>query len=165
VIGNAATSLYGRIGDEELTNSSYRSFSGTTREELLQLEKGRLLLRHAHYAVPVFGRFPRPPVLMGKQGTDIFGEQRGDAASSVLAVMRYLTATPPAITTIRSEIQGVPEEQVYEALDAVQAAHRTGHGAADPYKNFRWNLKRPSRTGVGRRDASKILSGLDRMRD
>ena len=39
VIGNAATSLYGRIGDEELTNASYRSFSGTTREELLQLEK------------------------------------------------------------------------------------------------------------------------------
>src|SRR3712207_7702264 len=47
VIGNAATSLYGRIGDEELTNSSYRSFSQTTREELLQLEKGRLLCRHA----------------------------------------------------------------------------------------------------------------------
>src|ERR671912_217497 len=165
VIGNAATSLYGRIGDEELTNASYRSFSGTTREELLQLEKGRLLLRHAHYAVPVFGRFPRPPVLMGKQGTDIFGERRGDAASSVLAVMRNLTAKPPAITTIRSEIEGVPEEQVYEALDAVQAAHRTGHGAADPYKNFRWNLKRPARTSSGRRDASKILSGLDRMRD
>jgi uncharacterized protein len=165
VIGNAATSLYGRIGDEELTNASYRSFSGTTREELLQLEKGRLLLRHAHYAVPVFGRFPRPPVLMGKQGTDIFGERRGDAASSVLAVMRNLTAKPPAIAAIRTEIEGVPEEQVYEALDAVQAAHRTGHGAADPYKNFRWNLKRPARTSSGRRDASRILSGLDRMRD
>ncbi|CAN5816995.1 hypothetical protein BH18ACT11_BH18ACT11_08100 [soil metagenome] len=165
VIGNAATSLYGRIGDEELTNASYRSFSGTTREELLQLEKGRLLLRHAHYAVPVFGRFPRPPVLMGKQGTDIFGEQRQDPASSVLAVMRNLTAKPPAIAAIRTEIEGVPDEQVYEALDAVQAAHRTGHGAADPYKNFRWNLKRPARTGSGRRDASKILSGLDRMRD
>src|ERR687893_1035372 len=165
VIGNAATSLYGRIGDEELTNASYRSFSGTTREELLQLEKGRLLLRHAHYAVPVFGRSPPPPVLMGKQGTDIFGERRGDAASSVLAVMRNLTAKPPAIATIRSQIAGVPEEQIYEALDAVQAAHRTGHGAADPYKNFRWNLKRPARTSSSRRDASKILSGLDRMRD
>jgi DNA helicase HerA-like ATPase len=165
VIGNAATSLYGRIGDEELTNASYRSFSGTTREELLQLEKGRLLLRHAHYAVPVFGRFPRPPVLMGKQGTDIFGQQKQDPASSVLAVMRNLTAKPPGIAAIRTEIEGVPDEEVYEALDAVQAAHRTGHGAADPYKNFRWNLKRPARTGSGRRDASKILSGLDRMRD
>src|SRR5918993_3688243 len=165
VVGNAPTSLYGRIGDEELTNSSYRSFSGTTRDELLQLEKGRLLLRHAHYAVPIFGTFPRPMVLMGKQGTDIFGEQEQDPASSVLAVMRKLTAKPPAIIDIRSEIEGVPAEQVYEALGAVQAAHRTGNGAADPYKNFRWNLKRPARTGASRRDASRILSGLDRMRD
>jgi hypothetical protein len=166
VVGNAATSLYGRIGDEELTNSSYRSFSSTTREELLQLEKGRLLLRHAHYAVPVFGTFPRPMVLMGKQGTDIFGERKGDAATSVLAVMRGLikAGRPPAITAIRGDIEGVPEEQVYEALDAVQAAHRTGHGAADPYKNFRWNLTRGNRPSR-RRESSQILSGLDRMRD
>jgi hypothetical protein len=164
VVGNAATSLYGRIGDEELTNSSYRSFSTTTREELLQLEKGRLLLRHAHYAVPVFGTFPRPMVLMGKQGTDIFGEQRQDAATSILAVMRNLTGKPPKITAIRSDIEGVPEEQVFEALDAVQAAHRTGHGAADPYKNFRWNLSRGNRPSR-RRETSQILSGLDRMRD
>jgi uncharacterized protein len=164
VVGNAATSLYGRIGDEELTNSSYRSFSSTTREELLQLEKGRLLLRHAHYAVPVFGTFPRPMVLMGKQGTDIFGEQKQDTATSILAVMRNLTGKPPKITAIRSDIEGVPEEQVFEALDAVQAAHRTGHGAADPYKNFRWNLSRGNRPSR-RRETSQILSGLDRMRD
>ncbi|HEY0129563.1 MAG TPA: hypothetical protein VGB40_10385 [Rubrobacteraceae bacterium] len=164
VVGNAATSLYGRIGDEELTNSSYRSFSQTTREELLQLEKGRLLLRHAHYAVPVFGTFPRPMVLMGKQGTDIFGEQKQDTATSILSVMRNLTGKPPKITAIRSDIEGVPEEQVFEALDAVQAAHRTGHGAADPYKNFRWNLSRGNRPSR-RRETSQILSGLDRMRD
>jgi uncharacterized protein len=166
VVGNAATSLYGRIGDEELTNSSYRSFSSTTREELLQLEKGRLLLRHAHYAVPVFGTFPRPMVLMGKQGTDIFGEHRQDVATSVLAIMRGLikTGKPPAITAIRGDIEGVPEEQVFEALDAVQAAHRTGHGAADPYKNFRWNLSRGNRPSR-RRETSQILSGLNRMRD
>jgi hypothetical protein len=165
VVGNAATSLYGRIGDEELTNSSYRSFSSTTREELLQLEKGRLLCRHAHYAVPVFGTFPRPMVLMGKQGTDIFGEHRQDAATSVLSVMRNLTSKPPKVTTIRSDIEGIPEEKIFEALDAVQAAHRTGHGAADPYRNFRWNLSRGNRPTSRRRESSQILSGLDRMRD
>src|SRR5918999_4241879 len=165
VIGNAATSLYGRIGDEELTNSSYRSFSQTTREELLQLEKGRLLCRHAHYAVPVFGTFPRPMVLMGKQGTDIFGEHRQDAASSVLAVIRNLTSKPPAIQKIRAEIEGEPEERVFEALDLVAAAHRSGSGAADPFKNFIWNLKKPTRTRGNGRDASRILSGLDRMKE
>src|ERR671917_157202 len=153
VVGNAATSLYGRIGDEELTNSSYRSFSQTTREELLQLEKGRLLCRHAHYAVPVFGTFPRPMVLMGKQGTDIFGGSAQDAATSVLSVMRNLTRKPPAIQKIRAEIEGVPEERVNEALDAVQAAARSGSGAADPFKNFVWNLKKPTRTRSNGRDA------------
>jgi hypothetical protein len=166
VIGNAATSLYGRIGDEELTNSSYRSFSQTTREELLQLEKGRLLCRHAHYAVPVFGTFPRPMVLMGKQGTDIFGSSAQDPATSVLSVMRNLTnAQPPAIQKIRADIEGIPEERIYEALDAVSAAFRSGKGAADPYKNFVWNLKRPNRTRRNGGDASRILSGLDRMSD
>src|ERR671932_783492 len=165
VIGNAATSLYGRIGDEELTNSSYRSFSQTTREELLQLEKGRLLCRHAHYAVPIFGTFPRPMVLMGKQGTDIYGGSARDAATSVLSVMRNLTRKPPAIQKIRAEIEGVPEERVYEALDMVAAAHRSGNGAADPFKNFVWNLKKPSKPRSNGRDASRILSGLDRMKD
>jgi uncharacterized protein len=165
VVGNAATSLYGRIGDEELTNASYRSFSQTVREELLQLEKGRLLLRHAHYAVPVFGRFPRPAVLMGAEGTTIFGQRAQDPATSVLSVMRNLTSKPPKITAIRSDIDGVPEERIYEALDAVAAAHRSGSAAANPYKNFVWNLKKPTRTRSNGRDASRILSGLDRMKE
>ncbi|HEX2180994.1 MAG TPA: hypothetical protein VHH10_01815, partial [Rubrobacteraceae bacterium] len=165
VVGNAATSLYGRVGDEELTNASYRSFSQTVREELLQLEKGRLLLRHAHYSVPVFGRFPRPAVLMGSQGTAIYGQSAQDPATSILSVMRNLTSKPPKITAIRTDIDGVPEERIYEALDAVSAAFRSGKGAADPYKNFVWNLKRPNRTRRNGGDASRILSGLDRMRD
>jgi uncharacterized protein len=165
VVGNTATSLYGRTGDEELTNASYRSFSQTVREELLQLEKGRLLLRHAHYAVPIFGRFPRPAVLMGAQGTTIFGQKTQDPATSVLSVMRNLTSKPPAIQEIRAEIDGVPEERVYEALDAVAAAHRSGNGSADPFKNFVWNLKKPGRGLRNGRDASRILSGLDRMKD
>ena len=167
VVGNAATSLYGRIGDEELTNSSYRSFSGTTRDELLQLEKGRLLLRHAHYASPVFGRFPRPAVLMGVKGTQIFGENAyaRDPATSVLAVMRKLPGKTPTIATIRSDIEGVPREQVESALGAVQAVHRAGKGSADPYKNLLRELRPKVSSISSRREPSQILSGLDRMRD
>ncbi len=163
VVGNAATSLYGRIGDEELTNSSYRSFSSTTREELLQLEKGRLLLRHAHYAVPVFGRFPRPPVLMGKQGTDIFGGRNVDLATEVQNVFRHLMPKPPAIQRIRDDISGVAPDRVHEVLDGVNAVARSGRGLKrDPYNIFMSNLKGPA---VGRRRAvdSRVLSALDRM--
>lgn len=70
-----------------------------------------------------------------------------DPATSVLSVMRNLASKPPKITTIRADIEGVPEEHIYEALDAVSAAFRLGYGTADPYKNFVWNLKRPIRSG------------------
>jgi hypothetical protein len=79
--------------------------------------------------------------------------------------MRNLTSKPPAIQKIRAEIDGVPEERVYEALDMVAAAHRSGSGAADPFRNFVWNLKKPTRTRSNGRDASRILSGLDKMKD
>src|SRR3712207_9456451 len=85
-----------------------------SREELMQLEKGRLLCRHAHYAVPVFGTFPRPMVLMGKQGTDIYGGGAPDAATSALSGMRDLHGKPRAIQKIRAEIRGVPEGRVEE---------------------------------------------------
>ncbi|WP_119069714.1 ATP-binding protein [Rubrobacter indicoceani] len=142
VVGNAATSLYGRIGDEELTNASYRSFSQTTREELLQLEKGRLLLRHAHYAVPVFGRFPRPPVLMGKQGTDIFGGQNVDVAQVVRSVMNNLVRTGkvPALAKIRSDISGVDEDRIHESLDKITALCREGSAPKNPYESFRRSI-------------------------
>ncbi len=164
VIGNAATSLYGRIGDEELTNSSYRSFSTTTREELLQLEKGRLLLRHAHYAVPVFGRFPRPPVLMGKQGTDIYGSRNVDTATEVQSVMRGLTSKPPALVGIRGDIAGIEDERVREALDAVNAMSQGNGAVRDPYSAFLRTLKKPGATRRTRAN-SAVLRGLERMRD
>ncbi len=164
VVGNAATSLYGRIGDEELTNSSYRSFSTTTREELLQLEKGRLLLRHAHYAVPVFGRFPRPPVLMGKQGTDIYGGRNVDAATEVQSVMRNLMTKAPVITRIREDVAGLDEERVREALDAVSALARGDGRPRDPYRLFLNTLEKPAASRRTRAN-STVLRGLERMRD
>ncbi len=162
VVGNAATSLYGRIGDEELTNSSYRSFSQTTREELLQLEKGRLLLRHAHYSVPVFGRFPRPPVLMGKQGTDIFGGKNVDAAVAVQSVMRNLMNKPPALAGIRTDISGVEEERIHQTLDVINANHRNGNGSRNPYDTFKNAIKGASqkRNGNGRGSSGRGSSDL-----
>ena len=81
-------------------------------------------MRHAHYSVPVFGRLLRPAVLIGSQGTAIYGQSAQDPATSILSVMRNLTSKLPRITAIRSDIEGVPEERIYEALDAVSAAFR-----------------------------------------
>ena len=162
VVGNAATSLYGRIGDEEITNSSYRSFSSTTRDELLQLEKGRLLLRHAHYAVPVFGRFPRPSVLTGKAGTEIFGGQNLDLATEVQNVMRRLMTKPPAIQRIREDVTGVVPDRVYDALDAVSAAARRGKSPVNPYETFKRNLVKKMASRFSSDDLD-FLANIERM--
>jgi len=162
VVGNAATSLYGRIGDEEITNSSYRSFSSTTRDELLQLEKGRLLLRHAHYAVPVFGRFPRPSVLTGKAGTEIFGGQNLDLATEVQNVMRRLMTKPPAIQRIREDVTGVASDRVYDALDAVSAAARRGKSTVNPYETFKRNLVKKMASRFSSDDLD-FLANIERM--
>jgi hypothetical protein len=162
VVGNAATSLYGRIGDEEMTNSSYRSFSSTTRDELLQLEKGRLLLRHAHYAVPIFGRFPRPSVLTGKAGTEIFGGQNLDLATEVQNVMRRLMTKPPAIQRIREDVTGVAPDRVYDALDAVSAAARRGKSPVNPYETFKRNLAKKMASRFSSDDLD-FLANIERM--
>ncbi len=166
VVGNAATSLYGRIGDEELSGASYRSFSATTRDELLQLEKGRLLLRHAHYAVPVFGRFPRPPVLMGKQGTDIFGQQQVDLATEVHSVMRRMMSRPPTLQEIRADLDGESPERVHEALDALRAAFRSGRGPKNPYESLKRNLHRRRQSPAERWGPSEqgLLANVERLR-
>jgi hypothetical protein len=162
VVGNAATSLYGRIGDEEITNSSYRSFSSTTRDELLQLEKGRLLLRHAHYAVPIFGRFPRPSVLTGKAGTEIFGGQNLDLATEVQNVMRHLMTKPPAIQRIREDVTGVAPDRVYDALDALSAAARRGKSPVNPYETFKRNLVKKMASRFSSDDLD-FLANIERM--
>jgi hypothetical protein len=162
VVGNAATSLYGRIGDEEITNSSYRSFSSTTRDELLQLEKGRLLLRHAHYAVPVFGRFPRPSVLTGKAGTEIFGGQNLDLATEVQNVMRRLMTKPPAIQRIREDVTGVAPDRVYDALDGLSAAARRGKSPVNPYETFKRNLVKKMASRFSSDDLD-FLANIERM--
>ncbi|MDQ3044395.1 MAG: hypothetical protein M3R06_04480, partial [Chloroflexota bacterium] len=74
ILGNCGTSLYGRVGDEELVNAAYRSLSETARAELLGLPKGRLLVRHAHFRAPLFGAFPLPPTIPGVGGQKVFNQ-------------------------------------------------------------------------------------------
>jgi hypothetical protein len=39
---------------------------------LATLDKGQLLVRHPHFAQPVFVRFPRPAVMAGREGVERF---------------------------------------------------------------------------------------------
>lgn len=82
ILGNCGTSFYGRVGDEEITNASYRSLSENTKTELLGLPKGRLLARHAHFRAPLFGEFPLPPSVAGTAGQRLFNADNASLTST-----------------------------------------------------------------------------------
>jgi DNA helicase HerA-like ATPase len=72
VVGNSGTALYGRMDMDELATPGYAVLSPATKTKLATLEKGQLMVRHPHFAQPIFVRFPRPAVMRGRDGAERF---------------------------------------------------------------------------------------------
>ncbi|HSJ64521.1 MAG TPA: hypothetical protein VK922_11570 [Gemmatimonadaceae bacterium] len=91
VVGNAGTSLYGRMDADELATPGYATLSAATKSKLATLAKGQLMVRHPHFTQPVFVRFPRPAVLRGRDGAERF-PQAGDVPfeAALLGALRVL---------------------------------------------------------------------------
>lgn len=90
ILGNCGTSFYGRVGDEEIINAAYRSISETSKQELLGLAKGRLLIRHAHFRAPLFGTFPLPPTIPGVNGQRVFGKESKSVSHPADPIFRLM---------------------------------------------------------------------------
>jgi DNA helicase HerA-like ATPase len=115
VVGNSGTGLYGRMDMDELATPGYAVLSAATKTKLATLEKGQLMVRHPHFAQPIFVRFPRPAVMRGRDGADRF-PQAGDIALDV-AVMRSLRQLDPSVSLdwVKRTIAGHEESQVIRA--------------------------------------------------
>jgi hypothetical protein len=72
VVGNAGTSIFGRMDMDELATPGYAVLSPATKSKLATLPKGELMIRHPHFTQPIFLRFPRPAVLAGRDGVRKF---------------------------------------------------------------------------------------------
>lgn len=70
VVGNAGTAMYGRMDADELATAGYHVLSPAIKARLATLDKGQLMVRHPHFAQPIFVRFPRPAVLSGREGVE-----------------------------------------------------------------------------------------------
>ena len=88
VAGNAGTALYGRMDADELATAGYHVLSPAIKARLATLEKGQLMVRHPHFAQPVFVRFPRPAVMSGRDGVEQFPP--AEEASLAVAITREL---------------------------------------------------------------------------
>ncbi|MBI1810261.1 MAG: ATP-binding protein [Gemmatimonadetes bacterium] len=137
VVGNCGTALFGRMDPDELATPGYATLSPSTRTKLSTLEKGQLMVRHPHFAQPVFVRFPRPAVLSGREGVERFPQ----AAEPTLeaAITRSLRALEPAVTLdwVKDAIALAEEDE------ALRARNRTLQARPEDVKSyFRAQLKR-----------------------
>jgi hypothetical protein len=118
VVGNSGTALYGRMDSDELATPGYLVLSPATKTKLATLEKGQLMVRHPHFTQPIFVRFPRPAVMLGRDGAERFPQ----AAEITLenAVVRSLRQLDPGITLggVKDVIAIATPEEVIRARNA-----------------------------------------------
>jgi uncharacterized protein len=118
VVGNAGTAVFGRMDADELASPGYAVLSPAIRTKLATLEKGQLMVRHPHFTQPIFVRFPRPPVLSGREGVERF-----PAAPEVplaVALTRRLRRLDPRIT--HEWVKRLTE--LYEPGEVLEAGQR-----------------------------------------
>ena len=119
VVGNAGTSIFGRMDMEELATAGYATLSPAIKVKLATLPKGELMIRHPHFTQPVFARFPRPAVLSGREGVERFppGDRPPVRRRGGPPAPRAWTP-PSAADRVKAAIHGRREDDVRRALRA-----------------------------------------------
>ena len=120
VVGNAGTSVYGRMDMDELATAGYATISAATKIKMATMAKGELMIRHPHFTQPVFVRFPKPAIMSGREGVERFPPQPDLTLDA--AVARQLRALDRSITAnmIKDLIDGRRDEDVLKALHATR---------------------------------------------
>jgi len=118
VVGNSGTSLFGRMDPDELSTPGYAVLSPATRTKLATLEKGQLMIRHPHFTQPIFVRFPRPAVMQGREGSELY-PQANDVSLDA-AILRALRPLDPTITLpwVQEITALYTEEEIIRARNA-----------------------------------------------
>ena len=116
IVGNAGTSVFGRMDMDELATPAYATLSPAIKIKLATLPKGELMLRHPHFTQPIFARFPRPAMLSGREGVERFPP--GAELPFADAVARQLKQLDRRVTTdaVRALVEGRPDLDVRRAL-------------------------------------------------
>ena len=118
VVGNSGTALYGRMDADELATPGYMVLSPAIKTKLATLDKGQLMVRHPHFTQPIFVRFPRPAVMLGRDGAERFPQAADVSLEN--AVVRSLRKLDTSITLgwVKDTIAIATEEEVIRARNA-----------------------------------------------
>jgi hypothetical protein len=145
VVGNAGTALYGRMDMDELATPAYQTLSPATKIKLATLPKGELMIRHPHFTQPIFARFPRPPVLSGREGIERFPPAAEVGLPDAAARQLRRLDRRIAVAAVHEAVAGRREADVRRALAATRRER-----PADPFAFFLACL--------GRRVAAEVVT-------
>jgi hypothetical protein len=125
VVGNAGSSLYGRMDADELATPGYAVLSPAIRTRLATLDRGQLMVRHPHFTQPIFMRFPRPAVMRGRDGVERFPQ--AEEPTLEVAVLRTLRTLDPSLTLawVQDVIGLATEEEALRARNVTLLARPT----------------------------------------
>ena len=132
VVGNAGTQVFGRMDMDELATPGYQVLTPATKSKLATLPIGELMVRHPHFTQPIFVRFPKPPVLRGRDGVERFPPAADVPFDD--AVVRHLVRLDRRIrpNQVKDVIADREEDDVRRALAATRRARPD-----DPLAYFR----------------------------
>jgi len=120
VVGNAGTTVYGRMDLDELATPGYSTLSQATKIKLATLPKGELMVRHPHFTQPIFVKFPRPAVLNSREAIERFPPAAElPFAEAVVRQLRLLDRRI-ASAAVQALIEGRREEDIRRALSATR---------------------------------------------
>jgi hypothetical protein len=125
VVGNAGSSLYGRMDADELATPGYAVLSPAIRTRLATLDRGQLMVRHPHFTQPIFMRFPRPAVMRGRDGVERFPQ--AEEPTLEVAVLRTLRTLDPSLSLawVQDVIGLATEEEALRARNVTLLARPT----------------------------------------
>ena len=137
VVGNAGTSIFGRMDMDELATPGYAVLSPATKSKLATLPKGELMIRHPHFTQPIFLRFPRPAVLAGRDGVRKFEPEADLPFEDAVARQLKRLDRSLALNAVKDLIVGRDRDEVLHALHRTQ---QTRPDAVLPF--FKAHLKK-----------------------
>jgi DNA helicase HerA-like ATPase len=120
VVGNAGTQVFGRMDADELATPGYQVLSPAIKIKLATLPVGELMVRHPHFTQPIFVRFPRPPVLRGRNGVERFPPAADLPFEDAVAQQMVRLDARVRPNRVKDLIAGREEEDVRRALGAVR---------------------------------------------
>ena len=120
VVGNAGTTVYGRMDTDELAMPAYQTLSPAVKSKLAGLPKGELMVRHPHFTQPIFVKFPRPAVMSGRDGVERFPPQPDIPFAE--AMWRQLVKLEQGLTRqqVKELVDGRKEDDVRRAVHAAR---------------------------------------------